>query len=90
MNYTDINRQILEWNKTTVNSALGIAERIGAYGESVSRQWIELTPWLSEEGKKAVAQWNDQWKTGLQTLKAGVACGFAQAESWCGAEKTSA
>jgi hypothetical protein len=83
MKNTDFTQQILDWNKTTVDSAVNLMERFQEHGEKVVGSYVELSPWGTEEGKKALGQWNDYWKQSFKSFKESLAFGFKQAEGLC-------
>jgi len=89
MKNTDYAKQILNWNKTTVNSTVNLMERFQEHGEKVAGSYVELSPWGTEEGKKALGQWNSYWKQGFKSFKESVAFGFKQAEGLCAVGKQS-
>ena len=83
MKHTDFNKQIIEWNKTLVNSTVNFLERFQDHGEKVAGSYLALSPWGAEESKKALDQWSDFRKKSLKAVKEGVAFGFKQAEGFC-------
>ena len=87
MKYTDFSKQILDWNKTIMNSSVDLIERYQDYGEKAAGSLVELSPWGAEEGKKALDQWSSRRKKGLKAFKEGVALGFKQDEGFCAVAK---
>jgi len=83
MKNTDFSKQILDWNKTIVNSTVNLIERFQEHGENVAGSYVELSPWGAEEGKKTLGQWSGFRKKGLKAVKESVAFGFKQAEGFC-------
>jgi len=89
MKNTDFSKQIIEWNKTLVNSTVNLLERFQDHGEKVAGSYVALSPWGAEEGKKALGQWSDFRKKSLKSVKEGVAFGFKQAEGLCATAQSS-
>ena len=87
MKHTDVTKQILEWNKTTVDSAVNLIERFQEHGEKMAGSYVELSPWGTEESKKALGQWSGSRKRSFKSFKESVAFGFKQAEGLCGVAK---
>lgn len=88
MKNTDFAKQILDWNKTVLNSSVSLLERFQEYGEKTTESLVELSPWGAEEGKKALSQWSGNRKKGFKAFKEGVAFGFKQADGLCAGAKT--
>ena len=88
MKNTDFAKQILDWNKTVLNSSVNLLERFQEYTEKTAGSLVELSPWGAEEGKKALNQWSGNRKKGLKVFKEGMAFGFKQAEGLCAAAKS--
>ena len=87
MKNTDYAKQILDWNKTVLNSNMNLYEKYQEYGEKTAESLMALYPWGADEGKKALNQWSSNRKKGLKAFKEGVAFGFKQAEGFCAAAK---
>jgi len=88
MKNTDFAKQILDWNKTVLNSSLNLFEKFQEYGEKTAGSLVEQAPWGAEEGKKAMNQWSGNRKKGLKAFKESVAFGFKQAEGLCAVAKS--
>jgi hypothetical protein len=87
MKNTDFAKQILDWNKTVLNSSVDLFERFQEYGEKTTGSLVELSPWGAEEGKKALSQWSGNRKKGLKAFKESVVFGFKQTEGLCAVAK---
>lgn len=87
MKQIDFAKQILDWNQTLFNSTLNLFESLQDYGEKAAGSYVELSPWGAEEGKKALNQWSDGRKKGLEAFREGAAFGFKQFEGLCAAAK---
>ena len=87
MKNTEFANQILDWNKTVLNSSVNLFEKFQEYGEKTAGSLVDVFPWGAEEGKKALDQWSGNRKKGLKVLKESVAFGFKQAEGLCAAAK---
>jgi len=88
MKNTDFTKQLLDWNKTVLNSSVNLFEKYQDYGEKTAVSLAELSPWGNDEGKKALSQWSSNRKKGLKAFKESVAFGFKQAEGFCAVAKT--
>ena len=89
MKNTDFTKQLLDWNKTVLNSSVSLFEKYQDYGEKTAESLVALSPWWADEGKKALNQWSSNRRKGLKAFKDGVAFGFKQAEGFCAAAKPS-
>ena len=87
MKNADFANQILDWNKTVLNSSVNLFEKYQEFGEVTAGSLVDVFPWGAEEGKKALGQWSDSRKKGLKAFKESVAFGFKQAEGLCAAAK---
>ncbi len=87
MKNTDFNKQILDWNKTILNSTVNLLEKFQEYGEKTAGSYLALSPWGADEGKKALSQWSGNRKRSLKAFKESVAFGFKQAEGFCAVAK---
>ena len=87
MKNTDYAKQILDWNKTVLNSSMSLYEKYQEYGETTAESLMALSPWGADEGRKALNQWSSNRKKGLKAFKESVAFGFKQAEEFCAAAK---
>ena len=89
MKNTEFAKQILDWNKTIVNSSVDLFERYQDYGEKAAGSLVALSPWGAEEGKKVLNQWGSGRRKGLKACRESVAFGFKQAEGICADAKPS-
>jgi hypothetical protein len=89
MKNTDFTKQLLDWNKTVIDSSINLFEKYQDYGEKTAESLVELSPWGKDEGKKALNLWSSNRRQGLEAFKEGLALGFKQAEGFCADAKPS-
>ena len=87
MKNTEFAKQILDWNKTVLDSSVNLFEKFQEYGEKTAESLVDQYPWGAEEGKKVLNQWSSSRKNGLKFFRESVAFGFKQAEGFCAAAK---
>jgi hypothetical protein len=70
MNTIQIPKQLMEFNKMTVDNTFNAVLALQDQAQRVACGIVEKNPWLPEEGKKAVTDWMKAYKKGVEGVKA--------------------
>ena len=75
-------KQMLEFNKTALDSTFNAMVMFQEQAETVGNMFMEKNPLLPEEGKKAVKDWITTYKKGRDDLRKAVDEGLMKMESF--------
>lgn len=82
-------KQMIDFNKATFDNSFSAMVLVQEQTEKMVSTFIEQTPWLPEEGKKAIREWIKAYKKGRDDFKKYVDESFKQVEDFfAGTEKT--
>ena len=70
MDQKQIAAKIIEFNKTTFDSAFSAMVVLQDQNEKLVSGFLEKAPWFPEQGKKAVTDWVNNRKKGREDFKA--------------------
>ena len=77
-------KQMVDFNKTTFDNTFNAIAMLQDQMERMSSMFLEQTPSLPEEGKKAVKEWVKAYKTGREEFKKAVDEGYKKLEGFLG------
>ena len=77
-------KQMVDFNKTTFDNTFNAITMLQDQMERMSSMFLEQTPALPEEGKKAVKEWLKAYKTGREEFKKAVDEGYKKLEGFLG------
>jgi hypothetical protein len=80
MDQKQLFKQIIEFNQTTFNNTFNAAVLVQDQFERVANAALDQIPGLPVEGRKAVENWADVFKTGRNMFKQQIDNSFEQAE----------
>lgn len=72
MDHKHLIKQVLEFNKTTYDNAFNAMSAIQEQAGSMISNFAQQSPWLTEEGKKFISQWEQPCRKGREDFKAAV------------------
>jgi len=75
-------KQIIDFNKTTYENALKNMNMVQEQMEKVINTYIDQTPGMSDEGKKAAKDWASMYKKGYEDFKKLVDDSFQKMEAF--------
>jgi len=62
-------KQMIEFNQATFNNAFNAMSLLQDQFDRVTQTVLEQATWLPAEGRKAIENWADSYKTGRETFK---------------------
>ena len=77
-------KQMVDFNKTTFDNTFNAIAMLQDQMERMSSMFLEQTPALPEDGKKAVKEWIKAYKTGREEFKKAVDEGYKKLEGFLG------
>jgi hypothetical protein len=77
-------KQLVDFNKTTFDNTFNAITMLQDQMERMSSMFLEQTPALPEDGKKAVKEWIKAYKTGREEFKKAVDDGYKKLEGFLG------
>jgi len=88
MEQAKITKQMVDFYKTTFDNTFNAMVMLQDQTEKMVNIFLEQTPWLPEEGKKALNEWVKAYKKGRDDFKKMVDENFKKVEEFfAGAEK---
>ena len=82
MDQKQIFKQMVDFNKATFQNTFNAAVMMQDQTEKAANTILNQVTWLPEEGRKAIDEWVDAYKTGRDNYKRMVEDGFGQVESY--------
>ena len=80
MNQSDFIKQAIDFNQTSFDSAFDATVMFQNQFEKVATSMLEQASWIPEEGRKAIDNYVDAYKSGRDQFKKYVDEGFKKAE----------
>ena len=74
-------KKMIDLHKTSFDTFFSTMVTYQNQTEKLLQTFAENTPGISEEGKKAITQWNDAYKKGIDDFKKAVDTGYTQVET---------
>jgi hypothetical protein len=75
-------RQMIEFQKTTVDNSFNALKMVQEQTEKIARSFLDQASWLPEEGRKVVNQWMNAYKKGQEDYKKVVDDNFKKVEDY--------
>jgi hypothetical protein len=80
MNQSDFIKQAINFNQTSFNSAYDATVMVQDQFEKVATSILDQASWMPEEGRKAIDNYADVYKSGRSQLKKYMDESFKRAE----------
>ena len=80
MNQSDFIKQAIDFNQTSFDSVFDATVMFQNQFEKVATSMLEQASWIPEEGRKAIDNYVDAYKSGRDQFKKYVDEGFKKAE----------
>jgi len=65
-----LNKQMTEFTKTTMENTSKALAALQEQNEKMISMFIDMCPWIPEEGKKAIREWDKPYRKGLEEFTA--------------------
>jgi hypothetical protein len=82
MDHKNLMKQVLEFNKTTFDNTFNAMTAVQEKTGSMIGMFTQQSPWLTEEGKKVIKQWEQPCRKGREDFKAAVDENFKKIEGF--------
>lgn len=82
-------KQMIDFQKATFDNSFKAMTTLQEQGEKMVNMFIEQAPWLPEEGRTAVTEWINAYKTGRDNFKDTVESNFNKVTDFFSAGETS-
>lgn len=83
----EIFRQMIEFNKTTLENSFNAMVMVQEQTEKMVSAFVDQAPWLPEEGKRVLRDWIDTYKKGRDDFKKIVDDSFKRVQEFFGEVK---
>jgi polyhydroxyalkanoate synthesis regulator phasin len=87
MEYNEIFKQMIRFNKTAFDSSYNAMESLQEQTEKMVNSFIQQATWLPEEGKKVTADWIKAYKKACEDFKKTVEENFKRVEDFFSSSK---
>ena len=88
MDPKQIANQMIQFNKTAFDNTFNAMTVLQEQTEKIVNNFLEQSPWMPAEGKKAVTDWLKAYKRGREEFKATVDDNYRKVEEYfAGADK---
>lgn len=67
-----LNKQMTEFTRTTMDNATKALAALQEQTEKMTSMFIDMLPWIPEEGKKALREWDKPYRKGLEDFTAAM------------------
>jgi len=75
-------KQVIDFQKATFDNSFRAMATLQEQGEQIVNMFLDQSPWLPEEGKKAVAEWINAYKKGRQDFRDYVESNFDKVKNY--------
>ncbi len=75
-------KQMIDFQKSTFDNSFNAMATLQEQGEKMTRAFLDQAHWLPGEGKKAINDWIETYKTGRQSFKKTVEDNFSKVEEF--------
>ncbi len=82
MDQKKIFKQMIDFNKATFDNSFNAMVMLQEQTERMANQILDQASWLPEDGKKALTDWVDAYKTGRDDFKKSVDDSFAKVNEY--------
>ena len=67
-----MNKQMTEFTRTTMDNASKALAALQEQTEKMTNMLIDMSPWIPEEGKKTLKEWDKTCRKGLEDMTAAM------------------
>ena len=72
MMYRQLNEQMTEFTRTAMDNTSKALAALQEQAEKMTNLFIDMFPWMPEEGKKALREWDKTYRKGLEDFTAAM------------------
>jgi hypothetical protein len=87
MDQKQILKQMISFNKTAFDNTFNALVTLQEQTERMCATLLDQAAWLPEDGKKAIQNWVDTYKSGRDTFRKSVDDSFEKVEAFFGEDK---
>jgi hypothetical protein len=67
-----LNKQMTEFTRTTMDNTSKALAALQEQTEKMTDMLIDMSPWIPEEGKKTLKEWDKTYRKGLEDIAAAM------------------
>ena len=67
-----MNKQMAEFTRTTMDNTSKALATLQEQTEKMTTMFIDMSPWIPEEGKKTLKEWDKTYRKGLEDCTAAM------------------
>lgn len=82
MDHKQLFKQMIEFNQTTFNNSFQALTLLQDQFERIANTAIDQASWMPAEGRKAIENWVEAYKTGRDNFKSHVHDSYKQVEKF--------
>ena len=82
MEHKQIAKQMIQFNKTAFDNSFNAMTMVYQQNEKMLETFVSQAAWLPEEGKKAIKDWVNAYRTGCDDFKKLVDDSYAKVEAY--------
>jgi hypothetical protein len=75
-----LNKQMTEFTRTTMDNTSKALATLQEQTAKMTSMFIDMCPWMPEEGKKALRDWDKPYRKGLEDLTAAMSENYKKLE----------
>jgi uncharacterized coiled-coil DUF342 family protein len=75
-------KQMIDFQKTTFDNSVNAMTTLQEQGEKMTQAFLDQAHWLPSEGRKAINDWIQAYKTGRESFKKTVEDNFSKVEEF--------
>ena len=82
MDQKQITKQMIQFNKSAFDNSFSAMSMVYEQNEKMVETFLGQASWMPEEGKKAIKDWMNAYRTGYNDLKKMVDDSYAKVEAY--------
>ncbi len=82
MDQSQIAKQMIQFNKTAFDNSFSAMKMVYEQNEKMAQTFLEQASWMPEEGKKAITDWLNAYRTGCDGFKELVDDNYLKVEDY--------
>ena len=82
MEHKQIAKQMIHFNKTAFDNSFSAMAMVYQQNEKMVETFLGQAPWMPEEGKKAIKDWMNAYRTGCDDFKKLVDDSYAKVDAY--------
>jgi hypothetical protein len=82
MDQNQIAKQMIQFNKTAFDNTFSAMTMVYEQNEKMAQTFLAQATWMPQEGKKAITDWLNAYRTGCENFKKLVDDNYAKVEEF--------